>query len=297
MKLDHTSVHQPKAARRARRSLRGQVGGFSLWLTATAMSMSMVMSGGAAFAETISTWPGENGTEPPPPSAYPPGQEPPPGESGQGEDPEEASELQASFEPTLSPYGTWTEDPTYGRVWMPAPEVVGDSFVPYASNGHWVESEFGWTWVSGWDWGWAPFHYGRWAHLGGNGPWCWVPGTTWSPGWVAWRSGGGYAGWAALAPRKATLDPASWRTSWVFVRDIDLGQPYPLYQAGTRAPDLYRQTAPVRDTRVVNVGPRQVWVNPGPVTRYQGSSSSGVVTGVAPGAPAGGVNKMVIRGE
>jgi hypothetical protein len=32
------------------------------------------------------------------------------------------------------------------------------------------------------------------------GGWYWVPGTVWAPAWVAWRSGPGYIGWAALPP-------------------------------------------------------------------------------------------------
>jgi hypothetical protein len=58
----------------------------------------------------------------------------------------------------------------------------------------------GWTWVSEWEWGWAPFHYGRWychAHHG----WVWIPGTVWGPAWVAWRCGDGFVGWAPLSPR------------------------------------------------------------------------------------------------
>jgi len=236
---------------------------------------------------------GEPGGEPPPPSPFPPGQEPgfaqPGAESSQadnpqGEEPPDPAELQASFEPALSPYGEWADDPQLGRVWVPAPEVVGETFVPYASNGHWALTEYGWTWVSGWEWGWAPFHYGRWSHLGGVGPWCWVPGTAWSPGWVAWRSGGGYAGWAPLAPRNSMRDPATWRTSWVFVRQFDLGQTYPSYQPGMNAAELYRRTEPVRDTRVVTVGQRQLLVNPGPPPRGQVRAAPLAV--VAPVMPA-----------
>ncbi len=30
--------------------------------------------------------------------------------------------------------------------------------------------------------------------------WIWIPGTVWGPGWVAWRYGAAYIGWAALPP-------------------------------------------------------------------------------------------------
>jgi len=84
------------------------------------------------------------------------------------------------FESTLSPYGAWQDVPTYGRVWIPSSGVVGYDFAPYSSGGHWVMSDYGWTWVSDYDWGWAPFHYGRWMVVGGYG-WCWMPGTHWGP--------------------------------------------------------------------------------------------------------------------
>ena len=72
-------------------------------------------------------------------------------------------EAYRQFEEPLRRYGTWVDDATYGRVWVPSPLVVGNDFTPYYSGGHWVLSEYGWTWVSDWSWGWAPFHYGRWV--------------------------------------------------------------------------------------------------------------------------------------
>ena len=32
------------------------------------------------------------------------------------------------FESELSPYGSWQDVPTYGRVWVPSTSVVGDDF-------------------------------------------------------------------------------------------------------------------------------------------------------------------------
>ena len=61
------------------------------------------------------------------------------------------------------------------------PSLVGADFTPYYTGGHWVLTEFGWTWVSDWSWGWAPFHYGRWIIVSGYG-WCWVPGSDVGPG-------------------------------------------------------------------------------------------------------------------
>jgi len=60
-------------------------------------------------------------------------------------------------------------------------------------------TDYGNTWVSDYSWGWAPFHYGRWYYDDYYG-WTWIPGYEWAPAWVVWRSGGGYYGWAPMAP-------------------------------------------------------------------------------------------------
>lgn len=101
------------------------------------------------------------------------------------------------FYDELSGYGDWVDNPDYGYVWRPN---VGRDFKPYYTNGHWVMTEYGNTWVSDYDWGWAPFHYGRWFYDSYDG-WIWAPDTEWGPAWVTWRTGGGYYGWAPLAPR------------------------------------------------------------------------------------------------
>ena len=100
------------------------------------------------------------------------------------------------FYDELQPYGTWMDHGQYGYVWIPR---VDPGFVPYATNGYWINTQYGNTWVSDYNWGWAPFHYGRWFFDDFHG-WIWVPDTTWGPAWVAWRSGGGYYGWAPLMP-------------------------------------------------------------------------------------------------
>ncbi|MBS1731134.1 MAG: hypothetical protein JSS67_10210 [Bacteroidetes bacterium] len=95
----------------------------------------------------------------------------------------------------LSPYGRWVNYPAYGQVWI----ANERGFTPYQTRGHWVYTYYGWTWVSDYRWGWAPFHYGRWAYEAGWG-WMWIPGYQWGPAWVGWRSGGGYYGWTPLGP-------------------------------------------------------------------------------------------------
>jgi hypothetical protein len=104
------------------------------------------------------------------------------------------------FRTTLDPYGSWVEDPNYGTIWVPSSSVVGSDFTPYVSAGHWVYDN-DYVWVSDYDWGWAPFHYGRWIQSG-NG-WGWIPGRRYAGAWVSWRTGYdgyGYLGWAPLAP-------------------------------------------------------------------------------------------------
>ncbi|MFD1629579.1 DUF6600 domain-containing protein [Pseudopedobacter beijingensis] len=100
------------------------------------------------------------------------------------------------FYDELSYHGDWVNNRDYGYVWRPN---VGADFRPYYTNGRWVMTQYGNTWVSDYSWGWAPFHYGRWFYDSYDG-WLWVPGNEWGPAWVDWRSGGGYYGWAPMGP-------------------------------------------------------------------------------------------------
>lgn len=142
---------------------------------------------------------------------------------------------EGDFYDDLRPYGQWVRTPEYGMVWIPDAEP---GFQPYATNGRWVVTEFGNTWVSDYAWGWAPFHYGRWYQDRYRG-WAWVPGREWGPAWVSWRSGGGYYGWAPLGPGAAinVNIPANY---WVFVP-----------QTYITSPRLYNYCVPRR--QVVNV--------------------------------------------
>jgi hypothetical protein len=127
------------------------------------------------------------------------------------------------FEAALSPYGTWIDTSELGRVWFPSPAETGREFSPYATGGHWVLTEYGWTWSSDWGWGWAVFHYGRWALLPDRG-WCWVPGTLWGPAWVAWRRGSQYVAWAPLPPRGMNLArPIGTLSPWRMARARTMG--------------------------------------------------------------------------
>ncbi len=81
----------------------------------------------------------------------------------------------------LDDYGSWQQAPDYGPVWYP--RSVSSDWAPY-HDGHWAWVEpWGWTWVDDMPWGFAPFHYGRWAYIGNR--WGWSPGPV---------GGGGYGG-------------------------------------------------------------------------------------------------------
>ncbi len=99
------------------------------------------------------------------------------------------------FYDQLSPYGQWTDYQDYGYIWIPN---AGRDFFPYSTAGHWVMTEYGWTWLSDYPWGWAAFHYGRWDFDNYYG-WFWVPGNEWGPAWVTWRRANGYYGWAPMS--------------------------------------------------------------------------------------------------
>lgn len=147
-----------------------------------------------------------------------------------------------TFYDELSPYGTWIQDPQYGYVWRP--DVDQREFRPYYTNGRWVMTEYGNTWVSEYDWGWAPFHYGRWVTDRYN-QWLWIPDTTWGPAWVNWRSGAGQYGWAPLGPSISIgfNIPSFW---WVFVPQTRIYvDRFPRYRS-------YRNPRYISNTVVIN---------------------------------------------
>ncbi len=75
----------------------------------------------------------------------------------------------------------------------------------------------GWYWNSDFEWGWAPFHYGRWVFDDLEG-WHWSPDDIWAPAWVEWRYGDEFIGWAPLGPEMAfDAEVALAPPSWVFV--------------------------------------------------------------------------------
>jgi uncharacterized protein DUF6600 len=135
------------------------------------------------------------------------------------------------FYDRLQSDGQWFNDPTYGSIWQPNVASSNQSWRPY-TDGRWVYTDRGWTWVSNENFGWATYHYGRWARLSERG-WVWVPGSTWAPAWVSWRESDDYVGWAPLPPEAESEQDVKiegWADnyynigpgSYVFVKTTDL---------------------------------------------------------------------------
>jgi hypothetical protein len=155
------------------------------------------------------------------------------------------------FYDDLAEYGEWVYVSGPGWVWSPYNTPTG--WRPY-QLGHWVYTDYGWTWASDESFGWAVYHYGRWCNDPEYG-WVWVPGTEWGPAWVAWNEGSGWVGWA----------PLPWQVSWRAGIGLDWGgvnvsvalAPSNWYFVQARhlvAPDLrYRVAPPARNVTLVNI--------------------------------------------
>jgi len=169
------------------------------------------------------------------------------------------------FYDELSPYGTWVESPDYGYVWVPD---VAPGFASYATNGYWVFTDDGWTWVSNYSWGWAPFHYGRWYTDPTYGP-MWVPDTEWGPGWVTWRRSRSYYGWAPIAPGVSVNVAYSNNynvpnNQWTFVRNDNFGRrnAHNYYVNSSNNVTIINNSTVINNTRIDNK--RNVTYNAGP---------------------------------
>jgi hypothetical protein len=116
-----------------------------------------------------------------------------------------------TFYNKLEPYGDWIETSDYGFVFHPREAASSLRWRPY-TDGRWVYTDAGWTWISEEPFGWATYHYGRWTRLRGIG-WVWVPGNQWAPAWVSWRKSNDYVGWAPLPP-EARFDQRTGIRNW-----------------------------------------------------------------------------------
>jgi len=143
-------------------------------------------------------------------------------------------------------YGSFQTVAEYGTVWYPT-EVAPD-WQPYR-YGHWeIVAPWGRTWIDDSPWGFAPFHYGRWAFIGNR--WGWVPGEyvahpVYAPALVSFVGGGGFGvsigfgggeavGWIPLAPGEAFR---------------------PYYRVGPTYVQNINRTVIVSNSTIINGGP------------------------------------------
>jgi len=160
-----------------------------------------------------------------------------------------AGEDVAMFYDDLGQHGQWFEYENYGPVWHPS--NVDEEWRPY-TNGRWVPTDDGYVFESQEPWGWATYHYGNWMPTEGYG-WVWVPGRTWYPSTVEWRTSPedapvdtSYVGWAPIPPPNYVPPPSYAPVSgyypgapmadvltspfWIFARAasflLGFGQPY-----------------------------------------------------------------------
>ncbi|HUH29958.1 MAG TPA: DUF6600 domain-containing protein, partial [Rhodanobacter sp.] len=167
----------------------------------------------------------------------------------------------------LDRYGDWQTDSDYGAVWYPA--QVSSTWAPY-SDGHWAYiAPWGWTWVDAAAWGFAPYHYGRWANM--RGRWGWIPGPigvrpVYAPALVAFVGGGGWSvgigsgpvGWFPLGPGE--IYNPWYRASRYYYTNVNITNIYVRRGFDRRRfdrdvdnhYDRYRRGEPARDQRYVN---------------------------------------------
>ena len=179
----------------------------------------------------------------------------------------------------LDEYGSWSSVREYGNVWFPT--RVNAGWAPYR-HGNWIwQDPWGWTWVDDADWGFAPFHYGRWVQV--DRRWGWIPSArrsraVYAPALVAFLgTGSAYSGgrqpigWFPLGPRDVYVP--SYSASRDYFTRINSGYStinvsvinnvYNSYSSGGRLPQreyMYRSN---RDA--VTAVPADVFVNARPV--------------------------------
>ncbi|WP_367849499.1 DUF6600 domain-containing protein [Rhodoferax sp. WC2427] len=165
----------------------------------------------------------------------------------------------------LDGYGDWRNDSAYGAVWFP--RVTVGQWAPY-QNGQWRwVAPWGWTWVDNAPWGFAPFHYGRWAQIGAQ--WAWVPGPiqqrpSYAPALVQFEGPHRFdhdrrtppqGHWLPLAPGQP------WRPTYPqFQRPSnDANRPQ---QPGWGRPARPFENGPMRVEPMVQPPPQPVWPQP-----------------------------------
>ncbi|MBL9042471.1 MAG: hypothetical protein JNM83_12765 [Myxococcales bacterium] len=174
--------------------------------------------------------------------------------------------LEAFYE-VLREHGTFIDTDRYGVAFCPHPDLVGADFQPYR-RGHWVMTEYGWTFTSDLKISWVTDHYGRWVEAGlSNCAWAWVPGGEWGPAWVDFRVGEKVVAWRPLPyqgpkvrlrlpesrsfPRFNLPEVPPSDSAYVVVREGEFQAKRLDYVAlsGVQQFHALRETEPVRDLR------------------------------------------------
>ncbi|WP_428685524.1 DUF6600 domain-containing protein [Reyranella sp.] len=186
----------------------------------------------------------------------------------------------------LNGYGNWVNDGSYGQVWVPRSPPA--DWAPYRT-GHWsYVKPWGWTWIDEQPWGFAPYHYGRWANS--NNRWVWVPPQreerpVYAPALVAFVGGlelaaqlgnqgrnSGPVGWFPLGPREAYVPPYSTNRDYyqrinraARIQDRDLNDRWE--GAQRREAFVAGQNSVLANQRFATIVPSQTFVRSQPVQR------------------------------
>jgi hypothetical protein len=199
------------------------------------------------------------------------------------------------FHGALDAHGSWTDDSRYGTVWVPNSAEVGSDFQPYTTAGHWVTDDSdNYVWVSDYDWGWAPYHYGRWVYIDGSG-WAWIPGREYAGAWVGWGwdDGYGYVGWYPMAPAffwfggVAVVSTFYVGPRWSYCGrgDVFAGNVGAHVMVGADAARV-GATVHVGATPGVGPAPSRLGYSPGQVPRVSGAASAQVAHAQSFGRPS-----------
>lgn len=157
----------------------------------------------------------------------------------------------------LDDYGIWETHAEYGAIWFPRVTVVG--WAPYRI-GHWLwVAPWGWTWIDQAPWGFAPYHYGRWAYIGSR--WAWVPGhhlrdsrPVYAPALVAFVGAQGGNASLNISAGRSHVPAVAWLP-------LAPGEVYrPGYAASSRYISNLNQNVTINNTTIVNNN-RTMYVN------------------------------------
>jgi ferric-dicitrate binding protein FerR (iron transport regulator) len=112
----------------------------------------------------------------------------------------------------LDAYGNFYDVPGYGQVWQPY--GYDSNWDPFDA-GYWAWYPWGYSWISAYPWGWAPYHCGYWNFFpsfgwgwvgGGCGVGIWSPINIWYNPPIGWRRPR-RPPWRPLPPQHRRLEP------------------------------------------------------------------------------------------